>query len=300
MTSRSILITGCSKGGLGDSLARAFHAHGLRVIATARNPSKMEHLKALGIETLTLDVTSQESIQRCVQEVSSLTGGSLDILLNNSGAGYHLPLTDVSIDAARELFDLNVWAVLAMIQAFMPLLLKSSHDGMIVNNTSIASIAGVPLQGIYNASKAAAASLTDTLRLELEPFGIKVVDMRTGAVKSEFYVNMSTNAKDKTGMPLALPKGSLYEVARVEVEKILGGETMGSRMVDQDQWAEQVVRDLTMKSPPATVWRGGSATLAWFGSKFFPGFLWDRIMRDAGGLDIVAKRLKEQKKQSEL
>jgi 1-acylglycerone phosphate reductase len=105
---RSVLITGCSKGGLGDTLARAFNAHGLRVIATARNPSKVEHLKALGIETLILDVTSQESIQ----EVSTLTGGSLDILLNNSGGGYHLPLTDVSIDAARELFDLNVWAVL--------------------------------------------------------------------------------------------------------------------------------------------------------------------------------------------
>jgi 1-acylglycerone phosphate reductase len=290
---RTVLITGCSKGGLGDTLARAFHARGLRVIATARNPSKLEHLKSLGIETLTLDVTSQDSVQRCVQEVSNLTGGSLDILLNNSGGGYHLPLMDVSIDAARELFDLNVWAVLSMIQAFMPLLMRSPHGGMIVNNTSVASIAAVPLQGIYNASKAATASLTETLRLELEPFGIKVVDMKTGAVKSEFYSNM----KDKTGTPLALPEGSLYEVAREEMEKILRGETMGSRMVDPDQWAEQVVGDLTRKSPPTTVWRGGSATLAWFASKFFPAFMWDKLMKEAGGLDIVEKRLKEQRKQ---
>ena len=290
---RSVLITGCSKGGLGDVLARTFHAHGLRVIATARNPSKMVHLKSLGIETIILDVTSQESIQSCVQEVSQLTGGSLDILLNNSGGGYHLPLTDVSIDAARELFDLNVWAVLSMIQAFVPLLLKSSHGAMIVNNTSAASIASVPLQGIYNASKAAAASLTDTLRLELEPFGIKVVDMKTGAVRSQFYGNM----KDKTGTPLALPEGSIYEVAKEEMEKILRGETMESRMVDPDRWAEDVVGDLTRKSPPTIVWRGGSATLAWFGSRFFPAFLWDNLMRDAGGLNIVAKRLKEQRQQ---
>jgi 1-acylglycerone phosphate reductase len=142
---RSVLITRCSKGGLGDTLARAFNAHGLRVIATARNPSKVEHLKALGNETLTLDVTSQESIQRCVDEVSALTGGSLDILLNNSGGGYHVPLTDVSIDTARELFEVNVWAVFSMIQAFMPLLLTSSQGGMIVNNTSVASIDPVPL-----------------------------------------------------------------------------------------------------------------------------------------------------------
>ena len=120
---RSVLITGCSKGGLGDALARAFHAHGLRVIATARNLSKIEHLKTLGIETLTLDVTSQESIKTCIQEVTNLTVGSLDILLNNSGVGYHLPLTDVSIDAAREVFDLNVWAVLRhdpSVHAFAP------------------------------------------------------------------------------------------------------------------------------------------------------------------------------------
>lgn len=277
-------------------LARAFHARGLRVIATARNLSKVEHLKALGIETLAMDVTSQNSIQRCVEGVSDLTGGSLDILLNNSGAGYHLPLTDVSIDAARELFDLNVWGVLSVIQAFMPLLLKSAHSGMIVNNTSLASIADVPLQGIYNASKAAAASLTETLRLELQPFGIKVVDLKTGAVKSEFYTNMNANIKEQTGRPLALPEGSLYEVAREEIEKILKGETMGSRMVESDQWAEKVVGDLMKKTPPATVWRGSSATLVWFGSKFFPSFLWDKIMREAGGLDIVEKRLKEQRK----
>ena len=288
---RSILITGCSKGGLGDVLAQTFHAHGLRVLATARNPSKMEHLKSMGIETLTLDVTSQTSIQNCVKEVSELTGGSLDILLNNSGAGYGLPLIDVSVDAARELFDLNFWAVLTMIQAFVPLVLKSSRGGMIVTNTSVASIAAVPLQGIYNASKAAAASLTDTLRLELEPFGVKVVDMKTGAVRSNAYANM----KDQTGNALALPKGSMYEVARPEVEKILRGETMRSRMVDPGPWAEDVVGDLLRKSPPAIVWRGGSATLVWFASKFFPAFLWDNLMKDAGGLSIVAKRLKEQR-----
>jgi 1-acylglycerone phosphate reductase len=162
-------------------------------------------------------------------------------------------LTDVSIDAAREVFDLNVWAVLSMVQAFLPLLLKSSYGGMIANNTSLASVAAVPLQGIYNASKAAAASLTETLRLELLPFGIKVVDMKTGAVRSEFYANMSANVKDKTGAPLALPNGSMYEVAREEIEEILRGDTMGSRMVDPDRWAEQVVGDLTRESPPGTV-----------------------------------------------
>jgi 1-acylglycerone phosphate reductase len=86
-STRTVLITGCSRGGLGDALARAFHARGLRVIATARNLSKIEHFKATGIETLELDVVSAESIKRCVTKVSEMTGGSLDILLNNSGGG---------------------------------------------------------------------------------------------------------------------------------------------------------------------------------------------------------------------
>ena len=250
-------------------------------------------MKSLGIETLNLDVTLQESIKTCIQKVSNLTSGSLDILLNNSGGGCHLPLTDVSIDAAREAFDLNVWAVLSVVQAFMPLLLKSSYRGMIVNNTSLASVAAVPQQGIYNASKAAAASLTETLRLELQPFGVKVVDLKTGAVRSEFYANMRANVKDKTGAPLALPNGSMYEVARKEIEEILRGDAMGSRMVDPNRCAEQVVGDLTRGSPSATVWRGGSADVVWFGAKFFPALLWDKLMRAAGGLDIVEKRLKE-------
>lgn len=109
---KTVLITGCSQGGLGDELAGAFYACGLRVTAACRNLPRVEDLKDLGVETVTLDVTSHELIEHSVQQVSGITGGSLDILLNNAGGGHHLPSTDVSIDAARELFDLNVWAVL--------------------------------------------------------------------------------------------------------------------------------------------------------------------------------------------
>ena len=80
---RTVLITGCSDGGLGAGLAEAFHARGLRVFATARKPSKQAHLKSLGIETIVLDVLSDESIGECVEEVRGLTGGKLDILLNS-------------------------------------------------------------------------------------------------------------------------------------------------------------------------------------------------------------------------
>jgi 1-acylglycerone phosphate reductase len=84
---KSVLITGCSKGGIGDALAQEFYSKGLLVFATARDLSKVEHLKSLGLTTLKLDVTSAESIKNAVAEVEAVTGGKLDFLVNNAGMG---------------------------------------------------------------------------------------------------------------------------------------------------------------------------------------------------------------------
>ena len=84
---KTVLITGCSKGGIGDALAREFHRKGHRVFASARNLSKVQHLDDLGIETLLLDVTDEASIKEAVKKVTEYTNGSLDFLINNSGGG---------------------------------------------------------------------------------------------------------------------------------------------------------------------------------------------------------------------
>ena len=86
---KSVLITGCSEGGIGDALAMEFYSKGARVFASARNLNKIKHLKAMGIETLSLDVTSPELIETAVATVCKATGGTLDILVNNSGKGEH-------------------------------------------------------------------------------------------------------------------------------------------------------------------------------------------------------------------
>lgn len=86
-TQKTILITGSSEGGLGDALAQRFHIAGYRVFATARDPNKLINLFP-GIFKLVLDVTSEAEIKTCVAEVSEMTGGTLDVLLNNAGAGY--------------------------------------------------------------------------------------------------------------------------------------------------------------------------------------------------------------------
>jgi 1-acylglycerone phosphate reductase len=187
---RTVLITGCSDGGIGAALAIAFHEAGLHVYATARNPSKMEQLASLGIETLILDVQSESSIAACVSKLSGL-----DILVNNAGAQFLMPVADVFIPEAKKLFDLNVWSHIAMTQALLPLLLKSSK-GMIVNQTSVGAVTTIPFQAVYNASKAALAMLSDSLRLELQPFGIIVVDLRTGVIRTNLIKNLKELKRD--------------------------------------------------------------------------------------------------------
>ncbi|KAF2491214.1 NAD(P)-binding protein [Lophium mytilinum] len=230
----TVLITGTSIGGLGSSLALAFHARGHRVFAAARNPSKVTHLTALGITHIPLDVLSSTSSAAALAQVSALTGGTLDMLVNNAGGGYSIPLLDADLQKGREFFDLNVWSVLAVTQAFAPLLLKSAGqrgEATVVNQTSIAAVSPVPIQGLYNASKAALAMISDTLRLELKPFGIRVVDLRTGSVRTPFYDNQTGGGAPK------LPGESIYQVARERVEQAMSGSAPMAHAMDAERWA---------------------------------------------------------------
>jgi 1-acylglycerone phosphate reductase len=212
-TQKTVLITGCSEGGLGDALAQEFHKKGLRVFATARNLAKVKHLEAQGIETLSLDVLDAASLEKAVATVKDLTGGTLDILVNNAGGGYQAPLMDVDIDDAKKTFDINVWGLLRASQAFVPLLAKSR--GRIINIGSVASVLGVPWAGVYNASKGAVHMLSDTMAVELAPFGIDVIHVFAGTVQSKFYEN---------ALGYHLPADSIYEPVRKEVEAALNAE----------------------------------------------------------------------------
>lgn len=290
MAKSTILITGCSDGGLGSALALALHAHGgYRVFATARNPAKLKDVKAVGIETLSLDVLSDESIQKCVLEVRGLTGGSLDVLVNNAGSGYSGALLDTPVAEARKLFDLNVWANLATVQAFLPLLLRSSRGGMIVNHTSLASLATPPFLGLYGASKVAMAKLTANLRTELSPFGVKVVELKSGNVTSNISANLGTNAG--TSSP-QVPKTSLYYAAREWLNEFYTGKPLDAQAIPSDVWAKKVVAAISKQSPPEEVWAGAFATTVWLAINYFPKSLVDKMLRDAAKFDLVEKNIR--------
>jgi 1-acylglycerone phosphate reductase len=257
----------------------------------------MAHFGALGIETLQLDVESEESIRTCVEEVIAATGGVLDVLINNSGAGYNMPLADVDLKVAQSLFNLNVFAVLAVTNAFLPLLLRSAASGrdpVIVNQTSISAATPVPYIGIYGASKAALAHLTDTMRIEMSCFGINVVNLMTGMVATNFGHNMKKSDPDQGA---SLPPNSIFGPARAIVEKCLAGGQFVQDATPVDEYAEAVVTTILKnpRYPPARIWKGASAFLVWFARRFMPFTFLDRDMRKMGNLDEVTRLVKDAK-----
>ena len=196
---RTVLITGCSPGGIGHALALSLRKRNYRVFATARRAEALSSLSEQGIEAISLEVTNNESIQECVKHVESLTKGKgLDMLINNAGINYTVPAIDVDIADAKSVFDTNVWAVMRLCQVFAPQLIQAK--GTIVMVGSVAAVMPYTFGSVYNASKAALHAYANTLRVELAPFDVKVITVVTGGVKT----NLATRVKR------VLPENSYY------------------------------------------------------------------------------------------
>lgn len=178
-----VLISGCSSG-IGLALAREFASRGCRVFATARKPGMIRHLKKEGMETSALDVTDADSIDACVKAVIAKVG-RIDVLVNNAGYALIGPVIDLSIDDLKHQFDTNVIGLAALTKVVAPHMIKK-RSGLIVNIASVSGICATPFAGAYCASKAAVNLLSVSLRIELAPFGIDVVTVQPGAIKSDF------------------------------------------------------------------------------------------------------------------
>lgn len=142
----TVLITGCSEGGIGSALAHAFQQRGHHVFATARNPEKMTSLQNLpNVTLLPLDVTSTSQIKAAVDAVGKATGGTLDYLVNNAGHNHFRPILDEDLEETRALFETNVWGPLAVMQAFSKMVIKAKGCAVFV--TSIAGYGNSPWMG---------------------------------------------------------------------------------------------------------------------------------------------------------
>lgn len=186
-TQRTVLITGCSTG-IGRATALHLAQRGWRVFATARRLALVEEIASERITPLYLDLNAPESCEAAVQRVLEQTGGRLDALVNNAGYGALGVLEEVTREEARQQFETNVLGTLHITQLVLPAM-RAQGGGRIVNVGSAAGLFAYPLSGLYCASKAALISLSDTLRVELRPWNIKVVVVAPGIVQSAWFEN---------------------------------------------------------------------------------------------------------------
>ncbi|KAK5997454.1 Short-chain dehydrogenase PC-15 [Cladobotryum mycophilum] len=237
MSKQTVLITGCSDGGIGSALAVVLQQRGFHVFATARDLSKMSSLSGLSdVTLLALDVVKSADIKAAVDAVSEKTGGTLDYLISNAGRNHFMPILDEDLDAVRNLFEINVLGPIAITHAFTPLLIKSK--GMVVYITSISGYLNIPYMGTYSASKRALEVVADTLRLELAPFNVDVLEVVTGGVKSQGQTYFGD---------LKLPSQSLYKsIEPIVVSRAQGKD--GMPRMDTIEYATSVVDEMAKRT----------------------------------------------------
>ena len=183
---QTVLITGCSSG-IGQALALEFKKRGHTVFATARQAQALARLTEMGLIAVELDVTNQQSIDKAREQVQTHTN-RLDMLVNNAGYGQFGAVLDTDSNALRRQFEANVIAPVALSRAFLPLL-RTSSSACIANVGSISGIVTTPFAGVYCASKAALHALSDAMRMDLDPLGVRVVTMQPGGIASKFGDN---------------------------------------------------------------------------------------------------------------
>jgi NAD(P)-dependent dehydrogenase (short-subunit alcohol dehydrogenase family) len=183
----NVLITGCSSG-IGRALAAAFKAAGYDVLASARRKDDVIALNQAGFHAVQLDVNDATALKALAAHL-----GELDVLINNAGYGAMGPLLDGGTEAMQRQFETNVFSLVGVTQALFPALRK--RKGLVVNIGSVSGVLVTPFAGAYCASKAAVHALSDALRMELAPFGVRVMEVQPGAIDTHFAKNAGAQAE---------------------------------------------------------------------------------------------------------
>lgn len=179
-----ILVSGASSG-IGKATARMLAEAGYKVYCAARRTGMMEELKKYGAFPLYMDVTDDGSMIKAVDEIINAEG-RIDVLVNSAGYGIYGTIEDIPISDAKSMFDVNVFGLARLTQLVLPHMRKE-RNSMIVNISSIAGRISIPMGAWYHASKHAVEALSDSLRLEVEPFGIDVVIIEPGIIETDMW-----------------------------------------------------------------------------------------------------------------
>ncbi len=237
--SHVVLITGCSTG-IGRDLAQRLAQAGSRVVATARRLQTLQDVPAA--LKLPLDVTQPDSVSQAVG-LTVERFGRIDALVNNAGYAVRGAVEEVSDRQAQQMFDVNVFGALRLVRAVAPHM-RRQNSGRIINISSIAGQLATPVNGTYSASKFALEALSDTLRWELAPFGIQVVLIEPGSIKTQFSDTAEAHAQEILSNP-ATPYQALYRQAQ-RVTSAMRQNEPGPEVV-----SKVIVQALEVPSPRA-------------------------------------------------
>jgi NAD(P)-dependent dehydrogenase (short-subunit alcohol dehydrogenase family) len=269
--SRAVLVTGCSSG-IGRETALALVKAGFPVWASARDASRLADLERAGCRVLELDVTDEESRVAAVRRVEA-EHGAVGVLINNAGHGGGGPVEEVPLALVREVFETNVFAPVRLCQLVLPAM-RARRGGLIVNLGSAAGLVTPPTGCPYAMSKYAMESLCDALRLETAPFGIRVVLMQPGAVRTRFLANSDLHTPTVTS-------DSPYAVFAENVVKMTErAHRPGARgVVEAADVAKVIVQAVTARRPKARYKIGSQARVAPVARRLAGDRCWDAFLR---------------------
>ncbi|VVN94093.1 hypothetical protein PS834_02119 [Pseudomonas fluorescens] len=264
----NVLITGCSSG-IGRALADAFKAAGYDVWASARRPEDVATLAAAGFKAVQLDVNDGAALAQLAGQV-----GELDVLINNAGYGAMGPLLDGGTAAMQRQFETNVFSIVGVTQALFPALRR--NKGLVVNIGSVSGVLVTPFAGAYCASKAAVHALSDALRMELAPFGVRVMEVQPGAINTSFAKNAGTQAERLINEQS--PWWPLRESIRARSQASQDKPTPAS------VFAADVLKAAQQPEPPRLLRSGkGSRALPWMAA-LLPKALLEKVLKKRFGL----------------
>ncbi len=268
---QSVLVTGCSSG-IGAATAKRLQRKGWRVYASARRPETLRDLKAAGCEIVALDVRDENSMLAALDLIVAKEG-ALSALVNNAGYSLSGALETLPIAAVREQFETNVFGLLRLCQLALPSM-RARGSGRIVNISSMGGKLTFPGGGAYHASKHAVEALSDALRFEVQGFGVDVVVIEPGLIRTGFAQAASDAMPAQAEGPYAAFNTAGERATREGYEKgpfaALGGPP--------DAVAKVIARALTAKRPKPRYTVTASANIllglrGWMSDRAWDGFL---------------------------
>ena len=271
-----VLITGASSG-IGFDTAQTLAQQGHKVYAAARRVERMEPLKAFGVQVLKMDVTDEMSMIQGVEAVIQAEG-RIDVLVNNAGYGYFGAIENVPLEEARRQLEVNVFGLARLTQLVLPHMRKQG-SGRIINTSSIAGKMVFYMGGWYNVTKYSVEAFSDALRMEMKPYGIDVVMIEPGAIKTDWGIIAAQHLKESS-------EGTAYEETGSQWAHNMDWFYKTNLLSSPKVITKAISRAVNSLRPKARYCRGRFSISGRILHALIPARWWDAIMRQGGKIKV--------------